>query len=348
MRTHGLYLVSGGGVSDAQSTGCVVEGWLAENGQPVGMAHSFMRSPEIVEQSLMADCGTTIGYSQDGQPVLDDFRVPSEQRRQIAEIQKGLFTFAGKWAEHKSVYDVVDTGTLKRFYEAICIRSVAGPLDVELDLFGAWQHDENFGSATARTLADPVGLGQWEIDHMSAHQVASLPMSQLYWPFGFAHRISRNMGEAVAGIYLRAVRPEAFDSAGEAHRMIFYWDSGSGFNQQESKVQQYVMNNRGRIWQRFSLEMKNGLNRMYGFSIGMKNDLIQLAGIAIHHHPKIGEAKTIRIRHQEIEKIGYELLHANLYLVTEDPAVLAVPTPDLDGFTGRVDVDLFFSLIQGA
>ena len=108
------------------------------------------------------------------------------------------------------------------------------------------------------------------------------------------------------------------------------------------------MNNRGRIWQRFSLEMKNGRNRMYGFSIGMKNDLIQLVGIAIHHHPQIGEAKTIRIPHQEIEKIGYELLHANLYLVTEDPAVLAVPTPDLDGFTGRVDVDLFFSLIQGA
>jgi hypothetical protein len=156
------------------------------------------------------------------------------------------------------------------------------------------------------------------------------------------------MGEAVASIYLRAVRPEAFDSAGEPQQMIFYWDSGSGFNQQESKVQQYVMNNRGRIWQRFSLEMKNDSNRMYGFAIGMKNDLVKLAGVAIHRHPKDGPSETVRTPHHEIEKMGYEHLHEGLYLVNEEPAVMAVATPELERFTGRVDVDLFFCVIKGA
>jgi hypothetical protein len=237
---------------------------------------------------------------------------------------------------------------MKRFYEAICVRSVARPLDVELDLFGDWRHDENFGSSTARRLAEPVGLGRWEVDHMSAHQAASLPMSQLHWPFGFAHGISRNMGEAVAGIYLRAVQPEAFDSAGEPQHMVFYWDSGGGFNQKESKVQRYVMNNRGRIWQRFSLEMRNESNRMYGFAIGMKNDLVKLAGVTVHRRPNDAPAQAVRVPHREIEKMGYENLHEDLYLVAEEPAVLAVATPELERFTGRVDVDLFFSLIKGA
>jgi hypothetical protein len=348
LRTHGVYLVSGGGVTAAQSFGCVIEGWLSENGHPIQMAHTFMRSPEIIEQSLMADCGTTIGYGPDGQPVLDDFRVPQEQRQQIGEIQKGLLAFAEGWVEHKAAYDIDSTDPLKRFYEAICIRSVARPLDVELDLFGNWLHDENFGSSEARLLAEPVGLGRWETEHMSAHQAASLSMSQLHWPFGFAHKISRNMGEAVASIYLRAVRPEAFDSAGATQHMIFYWDSGRGFNQQESRVQPYVMNNRGRIWQRFSLEMKNDSNRMFGFSIGMKDDLIKLAGLTIHRRPTSTEAETVRISHEEIDKVGYKHLHTDLYLVTDEPAVLAVPTPELVDFTGRVDVDLFFSLIQGA
>jgi hypothetical protein len=74
--THGLYLVTGDRTHVAQAGGAVVEGWLAANGQPVAVAHTLVRSPQVIEQSLMADCGTTLGHDAQGAPVLDAFLVP--------------------------------------------------------------------------------------------------------------------------------------------------------------------------------------------------------------------------------------------------------------------------------
>jgi hypothetical protein len=41
-------------------------------------------------------------------------------------------------------------------------------------------------------------------------------------------------------------------------------------------------------------------------------------------------------------------LHGNLYLVVEDPALLVVPAPEMENFTGTVHVDLFFSVTRTA
>ena len=89
--------MTGGEVHTTQHDGTPVEGWLAENGQPVMVAHTFMRSPEIVEQSLMADCGTTLGHAEDGTPVLDRPHVPEVQRDQIAEVQRGVRAWTRSW-----------------------------------------------------------------------------------------------------------------------------------------------------------------------------------------------------------------------------------------------------------
>jgi FMN phosphatase YigB (HAD superfamily) len=345
VRTHGLYLVTGGEVHATQAGGAAVEGWLAENGQPIGMAHTFMRSPEIVEQSLMADCGTTLGHESDGRPILDEVHIPEEQRRQILEIQRGALRYARAWGTHKREEGLDVVRPLKEIYQAICIRSVARPLPVELELFGEWRHDENFGSRSSRTLASVADLDEWERTHMSAHQLASIPMSRLHWPFGFAHRISSGMGEAVAHVFLRNVEPEAFNSASPPQYLIFYWDSGTGFSTKECSVQEYRLNNRGKVWQRFSLKLAKGESPRFGFSIGLPGQIVQLTGVILRYRPESGREQRIRIPHPNIEKQGYEALHGNLYLVREDPALLIVPGTGPEGFDGTVDVDIFFSLI---
>ena len=76
IKTHGLYLVTGSSVRKIQRAGSVAEGFLAENGQPLRIAHSFMRSPELVEQSLMCHLGSTTGYDAQGDPVLGEQHVP--------------------------------------------------------------------------------------------------------------------------------------------------------------------------------------------------------------------------------------------------------------------------------
>lgn len=346
--THGLYLVTGGEVGRAQATGAVAEGWLAENGQPIAMAHTFMRSPEIVEQSLMADCGTTLGHAPDGDPILDEFRVPSRQRSQVTAIQRGILTFVRAWREQRETQPIGEAVDLKERYQAICIRMVARPLPVELELFGCWRHDENFGSGTSRGLAEADGLEAWELAHMSAHQLASLSMAQVHWPFGLARRMSPVMGEAVTSIFLRQAPPESFESAHEGQELVAYVDTGKGFRSDASSVHPFLLNNRGRVWKRFTLQPRKPRVRSLGFSIGRKDQVVQLTGIAVRSAASQREECVTRIPHDALEKLGYRHLWQNLYVVEEDPALIVVPLENLPADTDRVDVDLFFGVVEAA
>jgi FMN phosphatase YigB (HAD superfamily) len=343
---HGLYLVTGGDVHETQATGVAAEGWLAENGQPTAIAHTFMRSPEFIEQSMMADCGSTIGYAEDGSPVLQAVGIPDEQRRQISEVQQGVLQYAKRWRDHRQDGHWIDPNQLRLFCQAICVRTVARPLQIELQLFGAWVHDANFGTEAVRTLTEITGLHPWQTDHMSAHQLASLPSSQVHWPFGVAWAIGPTMGEAIANIYLRTVKPEVFDSAHGIRELTFYWDSGHGFRPAQSSVERYAANNRGRVWHRSRLEIRNGRNRRFGFGVGLPGEMIQLMGVVLHIYPHDGEATVVAMPHDEIEKVGYTHLRDHVYVVEQDPAFLVVQTDQLDGFNGVVDVDICFSPVM--
>jgi FMN phosphatase YigB (HAD superfamily) len=345
-RTHGLYLVTGGGVGETQSGGVAVEGWLAENGQPIAMAHTFMRSPEIVEQSLMADCGTTLGHRPDGTPVLDALHIPEDQRAAIAEVQRGLRTWCRLWAEHRALHGPLDAAAFLPLLRAIAIRAVARPLPVELELFGDWRHDENFGSADVRGIAEVKDLHPWEALHLSAHQLASLPQSRVHWPFGFAHRVSQVMGEAVAHIYLRTVEPHVFDSALHERPLVFYWDDGRGITSECSSILDYRLGNRGRAWVRASVVLRPGACRGVAFSLGVPGELVRIAGMRTHLRREGEETVT---RDHPPETLGTHALAplaGGLFQVVEDPALVLLATPEVAESTGVLDVDLFFTLLE--
>ncbi len=345
LKSHGLYLVTGGDVFETQATGAPAEGWLAENGQPIAMAHTFMRSPEIVEQSLMAPVGTCIGHAPSGEPVLDALHVPADQLAQIAAIQRGVLIHAEAWRRHREDMPLPDAGQLRALYQAICIRAVARPLPVELELFSGWHHDENFGAATARGLCEIVGVADWELSHMSPHQLASLPASRLYWPCGLAHRLHPAMGEAVANIFLRTADPAVFDAAHDTQYLVAYWDTGDGFNREQASIHPYRLNNRGRVWQRFNLGHKGTPARRLGLSVGLRDQVLSLAGVAVHGHADHGRSFTRRLPHEIVEKLGYRHLGRNLYQVDADAPLLVVPLEDVPADTRQVDVDIFFGLV---
>ncbi len=345
VKTHGFYFVTGGDVYQTQSTGAVTEGWLSENGQPLSMAHTFMRSPEIVEQSLMADCGTTLGHDDTGLPILDEFIIPHQQHNQIVEIQRGMKIFFKKWVNHKNQNNHAYDPKMKGVYQNICLRTIARPMKIELSLFGNWEHDENLGSKVTRKLTH-TKLDEWQLNHISAYQLASLPSSQLYWPFGMASQISPTMGEAVANIFLRRVKPDVFDSCDE-QLIAFYWDSGSGFNKNESEIGTFRLNNRNRIWKRFDLDIQDSKNKAIGFSIGKIGDILQLTGVQILIEPLNGEIKRYKFRYDEIEMSGYQRVDQNFYLVNDEPALFIVPTGTMEKFTGTIHADLFFSIMAG-
>lgn len=348
LATHGLYMVTGAEVHRTQALGCAVEGWLASNGQPTAMAHTFMRSPEIVEQSLMADCGSTIGHADDGEPVLDDSSVPPEQWNQIRQVQSGLRKFLAGWTELRRTAGLTPGDNVQSLARAILIRSVARPTPWEVSLFGSWCHDQNFGSRGTRGLTDVVDLHPWEASHMSAVQLASLPQARVYWPFGFAAGLGGNLVDAVAQIYLRTAEPGVFEAAHPASPILFCWDSGVGFNDRESALQEYQLNSRGRCWHRFSLRAREVGYRAFGVAVGRPGEIVRLAGLRLRYRTAPGEQIEHDVPAGEIVASGGEELAPGLYRVADEPCLFVTAAQAPDSFSGNVDVDIFFTVLPGA
>ena len=345
--THGLYLVTGGDVHETQGTGATVEGWLAENGQPISMAHTFMRSPEIFEQSLMADCGTTLGHEDDGTPKLDEFHIPEQQRQEIAAVQRGALRFVEAWAAHERREGVPDGDVVRGLCRAVTVRAIARP-SAELELFGHWQHDENFGSEQARSLAAVVDLHDWERAHLSAHQLASLPHRQVYWPFGLAWATSASLGEAVAHIFLRSATPTAFDSAAGPQPATFLWDDGGGFREETCKLVEYTLNSRGSCWQRATLGVQGEPVVQTGFALPAGRAVLRLTGVRVHWVDEHGVTETETFASEALLVHGAERLAPGLYRIGDDAAIVLASLPARPGFRGVIHTDLFFALLPEA
>jgi hypothetical protein len=165
-----------------------------------------MRSPELVEQCLMCDLGSTTGYDSQGDPVLGEQHLPVHQLAEIARVQQGLLDFVRRFAASPSI---AATGSLalRPFLEAILVRSLTEPVKAELDglrILGA-RRKHGFRRTRALIAAD---LEPEYLEYASAHQLASLESSSVYWIFGLAHRINPVIGDAVRSIFLRKARPK--------------------------------------------------------------------------------------------------------------------------------------------
>jgi predicted HAD superfamily hydrolase len=258
-RTHGLYFVTNRGVRILQERGGSAEGYVADQDQPVAVSHSFTRSPEIVEQCLMSDCGTTIGYESDGTPVTGEVRIPSWQEETIREVQTGALSFVDRWADHLKRH-TPDHEQLRQLLRSVTIRATASPNEIELKAFGDWQHDENFGSSKTKTLVE-CSYSEEHLRHMSAHQLASLKSSDVHWIFGLAHEINPLLGQAVRAIYSRQVAPEAFHAPVPGLGLNFFWDDGVLHNTRED----VPISSSGAVWHRFSLDFRAAKLLRIGF-----------------------------------------------------------------------------------
>ena len=207
-QTHGLYLVTNRRIRRLLEAGGRAEGYLADYDQPLAISHSFSRSPEIFEQCLMSDCGSTAGYDDAGEPVTEPSSIPREQMEQILRVQQGVSDFLDLWtaAHGDSRPSALE---LLPFLRAAVVRALTAPSPLELSLFGDWIHDENLGAAAVRKLTD-CGLPETYLPYLSAHQLASLPSSSIYWVFGLACKIHPALGAAVRAIFLRRTPAEVF------------------------------------------------------------------------------------------------------------------------------------------
>ena len=345
IQTMGFYWITGAQVYNAQEQGAIVEGWLAHNNHPVDLAHPFLRSPEIIEQCFMADTGSTLGHDNNGKPVLAKHSVENQQREQIKQVQQGMLKYCEIWQQHCLSDQITGTEKLKAYYQKICLRFITQPSDLELELFDKWGHDDSFGSHHVRTQTE-TELDEWDLDHITAGQLASMKSNEVYWPFGLASKVDKKLGDAVAKIYQRQIAPDFLSMQHNDRTITFLVDDGSGFSEGNCDTREFITNHKNKVRERFSISLDNSDCKVIGFSVGRKNDLVGIKGINIHYDDFENGLRTIRVTHNDLEKAGYECLHNNVYLVTSDSPIFLSRLSDGHHFNGHIHVDVYFSLIE--
>jgi hypothetical protein len=335
-----LYFVTGSGIRKIQVKGIVAEGFMGENGQPLSIAHTFMRSPELVEQCLMCPIGSAIDYDEQGEPVLGDQHLPVGQLEEIGRVQAGLLDFTSRFSQTASL-KASQSEDLRPFLEAILIRCLTRPTPLELNLFGQWMHDENLGSSRTRKLIES-DLDADYLSHATAHQLASLSNATSYWIFGTAQAQHPLVGDAVRSIFLRKSNPEAFQCPEEGRKMYFFWNDGTAHRAEST----YSLSSKRTAWSRFTIDVRQSDLLEVGFSIGQPGDVISISGLVLRLHPEGLPMETIRLPLAELETFGLERLKntESAYIVTE-LAGFAAPVQAVRDFRGKVEVDLLFSLL---
>jgi hypothetical protein len=200
------------------------------------------------------------------------------------------------------------------------------------------------GSARTRALI-AADIEPEYLEYASAHQLASLESSNVYWIFGLAHRINPVIGEAVRSIFLRKTRPEAFQCPEDPRRMIFFWNDGVAHRADQS----YLLSSRRTGWTRFAVQFRDANLFEVGFSFGERGDFISIGAIFIRLIEPGQPVRVIRKSAAELANFGVEAIpgRPGCFLVAETPGVIA-RIDEIRNFTGVVQIDILFTQVAGA
>jgi FMN phosphatase YigB (HAD superfamily) len=231
--TIGLYLVTHGLAIQRALDGIELDGFLGSFGEPGPAVRSIMRSPEILEQACMPDIGSQVDLTAELEPVLGDSvdaRIPQAAHR--AAVQAGIRAFQREWARYATLAPArrvsLTDPALRPQLVAQVARALVAPTEQEATVFGAWIHDENFGSHGSDLLVGGPQTAR-AFRHMEPTDIIETPMSEVYWPFGLAALSDEHLSLAVEAVTMGWLPPEAFHSVVEAGDFEVYYDNGYGF-----------------------------------------------------------------------------------------------------------------------
>ncbi len=202
IQTHGLYLAAAHVSRITQWEGGIVEGFLAQNGNPNDFACAFCRSPEIVELSCMPARGMTIDYTEAGMPLFAPCAFTPEQMDQMRAVQRGALDFAQRFAQLASPAPDFTAPEWAKHMRALALRLVAYPMPQEVALLRNWLVDTEIGNTKMRRVVSS-GDHSPKVGGMTAAELAALPRRDVPWLFGLATDISPALAREVARMIMR-------------------------------------------------------------------------------------------------------------------------------------------------
>ncbi|WP_021595200.1 hypothetical protein [Actinomadura welshii] len=217
VRPAGLYLATDTRSERVSMAGLRAEGYLAQAGHPAHVAATITRSPEIVEQCVNALCGSLIGYTEEGAPILGQTADSPTQNAERRTVQDGILAFQHMWNRYVTASggawpDLARPQASRDRLARILVAALESPTPEEAAVFGNWTHEDNFGSSLVTTLL-PADLKP-AIPYLSPGDLGDLDMRDSFWPALIAAS-DTGLGAMARAIADGAIAPEAFDPAGE-------------------------------------------------------------------------------------------------------------------------------------
>ncbi len=227
----GLYLLTQERIVDRLLDGVQAEAFLAHVGVPDAAVQTIIRSPEILEQACMPPYGSQIGFDAALRPILADATDLAAQQRQVEAVQRGMIAFQREWSRYRSevpaqIAPLADGA--QPLLLASIVRAVAAPTRGEAETLGTWLHDENYGSHENEGVT--AGRAAAMARHLDPAGLISLPMTELYWPFGTAALADAELGASTAAVATGAIPWEAFGSPLETGLFHIYMGRAWGYS----------------------------------------------------------------------------------------------------------------------
>lgn len=193
---HGLYLLAHIGSAGPLLRGSPLEGYLGDSGcVPFDLA-GITGNPELVELVCMCDDGTFLEMGEDGDPVLAETWATAVQSDRRALLQEAILTFQSAWSSQRTPsahFEALPAG--KALLRRVLERFLSLPDREEIDAFGWWSHEENFGSHNVDRVV-PTALRP-TLHLRTAESLHLAPPNQLYWVGGAAGLVDPETADAV-------------------------------------------------------------------------------------------------------------------------------------------------------
>jgi FMN phosphatase YigB (HAD superfamily) len=224
----GLYLATEDRAAKVYRAGMRAEGFLAQGGDPREVAAALSRSPEVIEQSVNALCGSLVDFTDDGEPIQAPVVGGPAQDAERRAVQDGVLAFQAQWngyvANDPSWPSLNHPSAAKRVAN-ILVSSLKVPTSEEARVFGNWLHEDNFGSDVVTSMI-PEDLAA-AIAYLSPNDLEDLQLRDAFWP-----RLVAATDPALAGqieaLHAGHLDSQVFEPSGEPFETHLRWRSASG------------------------------------------------------------------------------------------------------------------------
>lgn len=225
-----MYLATDDRAIRCYQQGLRAEGYLAQAGVPTDIATTIVRSPEVLEQCVNALCGSLIGFTEDGSPILSQVSNTNAQNSERVAVQDGIRAFQSTWNRYVrnsdgAWPDLARPQLAKDRLANILVSALRSPTAEEAGVFGDWVHEDNFGSSVVTKIV-PDDLKS-AIPYLSPLDLDDLHMRDSFWPALIAAS-DTGLASAVKALASGQLDPAIFEPSGEPYSTGLHYRTGDG------------------------------------------------------------------------------------------------------------------------